>query len=215
MSDFSAFLQRLKDAGLIMDFSVKGDTEAQVQLLNPLHRINMNIVVAPETPQEASKPQRVPLRGTENPDPTAPAPGPIDPKTGQHTDYWVLSKEERSKGFVRPVRRTYLHVGPPHPENELRDLTEEELERYKDYGYVKYEKYPETGSGSVGRFWTQEKLDRLNFKCGCATTMGVALAETYARSPSFYSSTFCVACRDHLPVEEFIWDDGSGERVGS
>ena len=26
-----------------------------------------------------------------------------------HRSYWVLSEEERAKGFVRPVRRSYLH----------------------------------------------------------------------------------------------------------
>lgn len=41
----------------------------------------------------------------------APAPQPVNPATGQHKDYWVLSEAERAKGFVRPVRRTYLHVG--------------------------------------------------------------------------------------------------------
>lgn len=40
---------------------------------------------------------------------TAPAPQPIDPATGMHGDYWVLSEAERSKGFVRPVRRSYRH----------------------------------------------------------------------------------------------------------
>lgn len=29
---------------------------------------------------------------------------------GQQKDYVILSPEERAKGFVRPVRRTYLHV---------------------------------------------------------------------------------------------------------
>ena len=37
------------------------------------------------------------------------APAPIDPATGQHKDYWVLSEAERAKGFVRPVRQTYKH----------------------------------------------------------------------------------------------------------
>lgn len=37
------------------------------------------------------------------------APAPIDPATQQHKDYWVLSEEERAKGFVRPVRLTYVH----------------------------------------------------------------------------------------------------------
>lgn len=37
------------------------------------------------------------------------APAPIDPATGMHKDYWVLSAEERAKGFVRPVRDKYRH----------------------------------------------------------------------------------------------------------
>jgi len=88
----------------------------------------------------------------------------IDPVTGQQKGYVVLSADERAKGFVRPVRRTYRH-------------------------------------------------DR----CGGATTMGLALAETYARDPSFYSGTFCVGCRAHFPVGadgEFTWD-GTAEKVGT
>ena len=37
------------------------------------------------------------------------APAHIDPETGMHKDYWVLSKEERAKGFVRPIRESYIH----------------------------------------------------------------------------------------------------------
>jgi len=33
----------------------------------------------------------------------------IDPKTGMQKGYIVLSAEERAKGFVRPVRRSYVH----------------------------------------------------------------------------------------------------------
>ncbi len=39
-----------------------------------------------------------------------PAPAPLDPRTGMHEDYWVLSEEERLKGFVRPVRTQYEHL---------------------------------------------------------------------------------------------------------
>jgi hypothetical protein len=70
--------------------------------------------------------------------------------------YLVLSEEERAKGFVRPVRRTYVHT-----------------------------------------------------VCGTATSMGYALAETYARNPAFYGATYCVRCQMHKPVGEFLWDDGS------
>lgn len=90
-----------------------------------------------------------------------PAPEPINPKTGQHESYWVLTEEERAKGFVAPVRRSYVHG-----------------------------------------------------KCGSVTTMSTAIAETYARDPKFYGSTFCCSCRSHFPVTEFKWD-GTNEVVGS
>lgn len=88
----------------------------------------------------------------------------IDPKTGQQRGYVVLAEEERAKGFVRPVRRTYVHL-----------------------------------------------------KCGAPTTMGLTIAETYARDPYFYSGTFCVTCGAHFPVGangEFVWA-GTDERVGT
>lgn len=78
--------------------------------------------------------------------------------------YLVLSEEERAKGFVRPVRRSYRHL-----------------------------------------------------TCGGVTTMGVALAETYARNPKFYGATYCCACQMHRPVGpdgEFVWEP-DGSKVGS
>jgi hypothetical protein len=88
----------------------------------------------------------------------------IDPRTGMQKAYMVLSAEERGKGFVRPVRRSYRHL-----------------------------------------------------KCSGVTTMGQALAETYARDPYFYSGTFCAHCGKHFPVGEdgeFVWE-GTDEKVGS
>jgi hypothetical protein len=49
--------------------------------------------------------------------------------------------------------------------------------------------------------------------CGTLTTMSLALAETYARDPFFYSGTFCCGCRAHFPVGddgEFVWADVHG-----
>lgn len=94
---------------------------------------------------------------------------------GQQECYLILSEEERAKGFVRPVRRSYIHK-----------------------------------------------------VCGSVTTMGQALAETYARNPKFYGGTFCVSCGDHFKLREyenldkdvpdyepqFFWD-GTSEAVGS
>ncbi len=74
---------------------------------------------------------------------------------GMQDAYLVLSDEERAKGFVRPVRQSYVHL-----------------------------------------------------KCGAVTTMGQAIAETYARDPHFYGGTYCATCRNHFPVGpegEFVW----------
>lgn len=83
---------------------------------------------------------------------------------GQQKGYVVLSDAERARGFVRPVRRTYVHQ-----------------------------------------------------KCGVATTMSQAIAETYARDPKFYTGTFCCGCGSHFtfgkPDGDFLWDDGS--KVGT
>ena len=50
--------------------------------------------------------------------------------------------------------------------------------------------------------------------CNSVTTMGLALAETYARDPGFYSGTFCCTCRAHFPLDQFVWE-GTNEKVGS
>lgn len=50
--------------------------------------------------------------------------------------------------------------------------------------------------------------------CGTDTRMGLAIAETYARDPGFYSGTFCVHCKTHRPLTEFVWK-GTTEQVGS
>lgn len=80
---------------------------------------------------------------------------------GQNEAYLVLSREERRKGFVRPIRTAYVHE-----------------------------------------------------VCGVETNMGWDLSETYARQPSFYGATYCVACKTHFPVNEFRWAT-DGTRVGS
>lgn len=139
-----------------------------------------------------------------------PAPQPVDPATGQHGAYWVLSPEDRAKGFTRPLRDSYTHVGV-RPNHGTRPLTEDEEEEHAGCGYVAYEKYPPGVDSLVGRFWTE---DRLTSGCGTSTKMGTALSETYARQPKFYAATFCVGCKAHRAVDEFTWD-ADDERVGS
>lgn len=134
--------------------------------------------------------------------------------SGQQKCYLVLSEEERAKGFVRPLRRAYRHVGLARPDHPLRDLTPEQHVRFDCYGYVKFEPYDGDESTIAGRYWTQQRLDRIEAGCGTITRMGLALCETYARQPDFYGGTFCCGCGTHLPVEEFVWEE-DGERVGS
>jgi len=50
--------------------------------------------------------------------------------------------------------------------------------------------------------------------CGKVTRMSLPIAETYARNPRFYGTTFCVGCRDHRPTDEFVWQ-GTQLQVGS
>jgi hypothetical protein len=85
---------------------------------------------------------------------------PVD----QARKYLVLSEAERSKGFLRPLRLTYIHE-----------------------------------------------------VCGSVTSMSQSIAETYARNPYFYGSTYCATCRMHKPVGpdgEFTWD-GTNMKVGT
>ena len=135
-------------------------------------------------------------------------------ETGQHAGYIVLCPDERAKGFVRPYRDSYKHVGL-RPKYPLAPLTDAETQMFGDH-FVKFEAYPpespdSRGGTSRGRFWMQAELDS---GCGSVTTMGRALSETYARDPKFYGSTFCCHCNRHLPVAEFVWT-ADGTRVGS
>lgn len=145
--------------------------------------------------------------------------GPDEKPVRQHDAYLVLSEAERAKGFVRPVRRSYVHVGIAGPKYPVRDLTADEIERFGTE-FAKYEEYPKPnpdGSSAVGRFWERSELDAVGKGCRTRTTMGQALAETYAREPGFYGSTYCCECSRHLKVGrdgEFVWD-GTEERVGT
>jgi hypothetical protein len=127
-----------------------------------------------------------------------------DKPVPQNEAYLVLSEEERAKGFVRPVRRSYQHVGV-RPKGPLRDMTADEKRRFPDFDMVEEKEH-----GS--RYWRQADLDRAG--CGTVTTMGEAIAETYARSPGFYGATYCAHCQMHRPVNEFVWTD-DGTVVGS
>lgn len=135
------------------------------------------------------------------------------------------TKTIEDKKFIRPVRISYLHVGPVKPRFPFRDLTTEEKEEYKEFGYVKFEEYPIDKSdicSVLGRFWTQKEIDFIGKGCGCKTLISLNVAETYASEPSFYQKAFCGTCGNYFPVGEygeFVWieEDGtiSEEKVGT
>jgi hypothetical protein len=153
---------------------------------------------------------------------------PKNPKLGHGIDkesipqnevYLVLSEEERAKGFVRPVRTSYVHIGKKVEleGGKLKKLTKKEQEKYKDFNYYGYIKYPKERSPLVGRYLIKEEYEHIGEYiggCGFLTTMNRIIAETYARDPQFYGATYCMGCQKHLPVDEFVWD-GTNEIVGS
>jgi hypothetical protein len=60
------------------------------------------------------------------------------------------------------------------------------------------------------------RMSYRHLTCKKFTTMGLAIAETYARDPQFYGGTYCVTCGEHFPVGpdgEFEWEDGT--KVGT
>lgn len=157
-----------------------------------------------------------------------PEPTPVS----QNEVYLILSEEERAKGFKRPYRDAYRHVGTAGPRFPLQDITEEQKGWWWKDGkpgpddYVKFEPYPTDeverkkygiAPSSTGRMWSQKDLDRVGRGCGTVTTMGRALSETYARNPHFYGATYCCGCGKHFKVGEdgeFVWVADS-ERVGT
>jgi hypothetical protein len=161
--------------------SIKVDQIAQIEL-SP--KIPLATCAHPAHPAHPIPPVDRSARELANGSPETPDHREIDPSTGQQKGYIVLTAEERAKGFVRPVRRTYTHVG--------------RMQKFEN------DQHP----SGVTKNWEQRMGG-----CGTDTTMVLPIAETYARDPGFYGGTFCCHCRKHLPLNEFVWK-GTTEQVG-
>lgn len=76
-----------------------------------------------------------------------------------------------------------------------------------DYGNVlpngQYENYP-VNTESV--YKAPLRNEYMHVKCGATTRINDPLiVETYAKKPGFYNATWCIHCKDHLPLSEFVW----------
>jgi hypothetical protein len=69
-----------------------------------------------------------------NGSPVTPDHREIDQSTGMQNGYVVLSAYERSKGFVRPVRRSYVHVKCGGATTMAQELAETYARDPKFYG---------------------------------------------------------------------------------
>lgn len=138
---------------------------------------------------------------------------------GQNSCYLVLSEEERSKGFIRPYRDSYIHMGRKYSDG-IRILEQPEKSEFNGNTYVAIANISIDGKLMGGSYITQKELDEYNKTggyiggCGVVTTMNRGISETYARNNKFYSATFCVGCNKHLSVNEFLWTKDN-EVVGS
>ncbi len=100
---------------------------------------------------------------------------------------------------------TPVHFGAPAP-----DPSVDERGMHKSYWVL-------SDAERAKGFVRPVRSAYLHSTCGTVTTMGRALAETYAAKPDFYGATYCCACGGHFPVGEhgeFTWD-GTTEKVGT
>jgi hypothetical protein len=150
---------------------------------------------------------------------------PDDPRLGRAGEgmnevYLVLSEQERAKGFVRPLRRGYVHVGRAVCGTPIYDPEDRELPEGKTAwicsGLPGHEgecdSWLPVSAEELARFTDRGYLGG----CDQTTYMGQEIAETYARNPAFYGATYCGGCKTHLPVGaygEFVWADGAGEVI--
>jgi hypothetical protein len=144
---------------------------------------------------------------------------------GQNECYLILSEEERAKGFIRPYRDSYIHIGKKVDRGgmiiPLEEVTKDNESWQKLYnnetGYAAYLKYSEDRYPVTGKFLTHSEykaiLEARDYIGGCnsETVMGKALSETYARDPKFYGATFCTGCNKITS----LWRNLCGLMMGS
>lgn len=89
-----------------------------------------------------------------------------------------------------------------------------------DYGSKRpdgqYERHPEIPQEERRDLKRPVRRSYKHLKCGGVTTMPQGIAETYAKNPTFYGSTFCATCGDYFRVGDqglFVWVGENGEET--
>lgn len=155
--------------------------------------------------------KRVTLSGREAELPNnAQAPALVDPRTGQHKDYWILSDEERAKGFVRPVRTSYVHKKCGMETTMGREIAETYARNPKFYGATfcctccdHYPVHEFTWSGTdkiVGSF----NKNCVLYHSNCYDGFGSA----YAAWKFWGNECIYVPCSYNRPVPKEVFEGG-------
>lgn len=120
-----------------------------------------------------------------------------------------MSERQLTDGSPVPADGSHANLRPDGQQEGYVVLSPEE----RAQGFVKplRASYIHTGAHPkmAGRILIQPDRDA----CGTITRMGISIAETYAREPSFYSGTFCASCKKHFKLTEFRWLDGEPMHV--
>lgn len=110
-SDLESRMQSIRDIASarlrddrVTDQNVRHDL---LEIVRLTYQTIPGVPVPPPQPPPVDRSARATLHGA---DPNTDDHREIDPATGMQKDYVILSDEERAKGFVRPVRRSYKHL---------------------------------------------------------------------------------------------------------
>lgn len=135
-------------------------------------------------------------------------------------------KSELAKDREELVKKI-LEQAPKLVDRSARQLVSgkpvpEDYSHTEDRGDGQQKDYVVLTAEERSKGWARPYRDAYrHLKCGKITTMGRAIAETYARDFSFYTGTYCSTCHAHFPIGEdgeFVWyemDGSTGPKVGT
>lgn len=95
----------------------------------------------------------------------------------------------------------YLTTDPDHP-GLIRNHDSEPVEQAATYLVIDEEQRRLRG------FVQPVRVCYVHIECGTITILVRDIAETYAVDPAFYHTTYCLSCKKHRPVQEFVWYAG-------